>query len=183
MKIQIGNKMDDFNNIPINHQLQFTTTDAAVVIPTNPQKDMGNKIIGIVYGNNSGTIIFENELTRIPDSFLLGCTNLRSISLPPSVRSIGSHAFFMCQNLERVKLNEGLKVIKIQAFADTAIKKVTIPSSCLLLDTSCLQAQSLKHVKLIKPEGYRYIGDFAFGKIVKVSGVSEADDFSITTFG
>ena len=89
----------------------------------------------------------------------------------------------MCQNLERIKLNEGLKVIKIQAFADTAIKKVTIPSSCLLMDTSCLHTESLKHVKLIKPEGYRYIGDFAFGKIVKVSGVSEADDFSLTSFG
>ena len=103
MKIQIGNNMDDFSNIPINHQLQFTTTDAAVVIPTNPEKEMRNKIIGIVYGHNNGTIIFENELTRIPDSFLLGCSNLKSISLPPSVRSIGSHAFFMCQNLERIK--------------------------------------------------------------------------------
>ncbi len=53
------------------------------------------------------------------------------ITLPDSVKSIGSLAFYLCSNLKTLNLPEGLESIDNQAFSDcTSLETLYIPGTC-----------------------------------------------------
>ncbi|RBI34057.1 leucine-rich repeat domain-containing protein, partial [Metamycoplasma hominis] len=54
---------------------------------------------------------------------------MESITIPSSVKEIGERAFFGCQNLNEVILNEGLEKIGDYAFRYAKILFITIPGS------------------------------------------------------
>ena len=51
-----------------------------------------------------------------PDAFA-DCADLRSVSLPDSLRSVGFRAFLGCANLTNVVVGAGLKVVEFDAFS------------------------------------------------------------------
>ena len=51
-----------------------------------------------------------------PDAFA-DCADLRSVSLPDSLRSVGFRAFLGCTNLTNVVVGAGLKVVEFDAFS------------------------------------------------------------------
>lgn len=58
------------------------------------------------------------------------CTNLKEITLPPSVNIIGSDAFNGCTSLETFTVPETVEKINAGAFRNcTALKEITIPST------------------------------------------------------
>ena len=57
------------------------------------------------------------------------CFNLTSIEIPANIKTIIGNAFSGCENLINVVLNEGLESIDSQAFGNTAISSITIPST------------------------------------------------------
>ncbi len=71
----------------------------------------------------------------LPDSleevgpYAFAHTSLGEFEAPHHLRSIGERAFFDCEKLSRVFLNEGLLRIGSDAFSSTAIESLTIPSS------------------------------------------------------
>lgn len=175
-------KLED--NVTRNFQILYTSTNGGIVFPQITEKEMSNKIIGNVYHDGVGRILFRDEVTSIPSTMFLGCDNLKSIVIPPSCRVIHDHAFLKCVNLESVKLNEGLRVVKDYAFSDTGIKKIEIPSSCFIIASYAFEGSPIKSLKLKTPSAaYRYIGAYALGRDVKVYGISKYDDFSPTSFG
>ncbi|QKX38297.1 leucine-rich repeat protein [Metamycoplasma hominis] len=88
-------------------------------------------------------------------------TNIKSITIPNSVKEIGERAFFGCQNLNEVILNEGLEKIGAKAFYHTSIESITIPGSVKEIDESTLSGcENLGEVVL--NEGLERIGDYAF---------------------
>lgn len=53
------------------------------------------------------------------------------ITLPDSVKEIGSLAFYLCSNLKTLNLPEGLETISNQAFSDcTSLETLYIPGTC-----------------------------------------------------
>lgn len=161
----------------------YTTTDGAIVSPRLPERDYNNKIVMNAYCNGVGKLIFAKEITSIPAWFLSGCDNLKSIVLPPTCKVIHDHAFFNCRNLESVKLG-GVRVVKEYAFAGTGLKKIRIPPTCFYLSSFAFYHSTLQVVKLNTPTAaYRYFDAYAFGKLVKMQGISKYDDFSQTAFG
>lgn len=75
-------------------------------------------------------IIIGNEITSIYYYSFCGYTNLKSVSIPSSVETIGKGAFDGCTSLEEVTFYEGLKEIEREAFLDCpALREVTIPES------------------------------------------------------
>lgn len=63
------------------------------------------------------------------DCFYL-CESLTSITIPSNVETIGVNAFFGCSKLKEVVLSEGLKHIARDAFRScTALRKISIPDS------------------------------------------------------
>lgn len=69
---------------------------------------------------------------------------ITSIEIPSSVREIGTYAFFSCENLEKITLNEGLETINFNALAGTGIRSIRLPGSLKrVLDHACGGMDSL----------------------------------------
>ena len=54
---------------------------------------------------------------------------MTSVTLPSTIEEIKQYAFDDCSNLKEVRLNEGLKRIGYNAFSDTIVKEIFIPST------------------------------------------------------
>ena len=55
--------------------------------------------------------------------------DIKHVVIESGVTNIGSHAFFMCNNLESVSIPEGVTTIEDRAFWQTSLKNITIPAS------------------------------------------------------
>ncbi len=113
-------------------------------------------------------------------------TDLKSISIPKSVKKIDEAAFYRCKKLEIVNLLNGVEEIARGAFSETALKEITIPNSVIVVGESafsyctqltcaylptklkkvadymfdgCIQLQQLEI-----PDSVTVIGDFAFAE-------------------
>lgn len=87
----------------------YNGTASNVTIPSNIY---GNKVCKIGYG-----------------SFRDSNNNIRSVTIPNSVKRIDSYAFENCYSLNSVTFSSGLKTISNGAFSNTNLKNVTIPNS------------------------------------------------------
>ena len=75
-------------------------------------------------------VVVESGVTSIGDyAFGSDCGALIKVTLSDTVKSIGSYAFADTNNLEGIKLPEGLTTIKSHAFENSAIKSANIPST------------------------------------------------------
>lgn len=86
------------------------------------------KLVSFTY-NDLIEQIGEKELDeRVPGVFQ-GCTALKTIVIPKSVKTIGERAFAGCVSLASITLNEGLETVCDKAFYDTAALAVKVPST------------------------------------------------------
>ena len=67
---------------------------------------------GAIHNENLKTISLPIGLQSIGDFAFSGCTRLQSIALPLTVRELGRDAFYCCVSLELVSLPEGLEAEK-----------------------------------------------------------------------
>ncbi len=99
------------------------------------------------------TDVTEEDLKLDPEEFWKGVTKigekafaecrfcLREIEIPSSVEEIGDYAFYECENLSRVKLNEGLKKIGSLVFSEySTIQSIRIPSSVEEMGARAIEA-------------------------------------------
>lgn len=86
------------------------------------------------------------SLTRISDvinlcsSLLHNATEVSSIILPSTVKTIEDNAFYNCAWLKSITLNEGLEAINYRAFRGSALESITIPSSVTTLGNQSFMA-------------------------------------------
>ena len=96
--------------------LRITGTGYMDAKPTWPKEQIVKVVVGKGV-NNISVLAFKD------------CTNLTTISLPETLRTIGGHAFYGCSNLDGVTLPSSLTAIGTSAFAEcTALTSVAIPS-------------------------------------------------------
>lgn len=74
------------------------------------------------------SVKFGNGLKAIGRSAFAWCRSLKHVALPSSLEYIGRCAFFG-SGLKDINLNEGLKSFEAEAFSNTQIKELYIPSS------------------------------------------------------
>ena len=80
---------------------------------------MENNIPMPAFENNAlSAVNFGNRVEVIPDYAFSNCTNLKTFTIPTSVRSIGYKAFFGCKSLQIVTIPENVTSIGGLAFAD-----------------------------------------------------------------
>ena len=113
-------------------------------------------------------------------------TDLRSVTIPASVKKVDEAAFCRCRKLEEANLLNGVKEIGRGAFSETALKEIVIPNSVMVVGESafayCTQLISaylpsdLEKVanymfngctslqQLDIPKSVTVIGDFAFAE-------------------
>lgn len=146
----------------------------------------------------------ENEtITAIADTAFQNQTEITSLTLPPSVQTIGGNAFFRCTKLETIQFAEGLRVIGGGAFWDCVrLTALRMPDTVTTLGVqSVYQCRSITelHISrsiteigaqtfdsiavkdLILPDNIVRIGDFAFCRGIGIETIVIPD--SVTTIG
>lgn len=88
-----------------------------------------------------------NEIERNAFSY---CLSLKEVNI--GAEYIGASAFYKCQSLEKIILLDGVLDIGAMAFSTTAIKKISIPRSCLYLRDDCFyDCYKLENINIYGP--------------------------------
>ncbi len=92
----------------------------------------------------------------------VGAGNLKHIDLNEAV-TIGEEAFYGCNALETIAINDAVTELPSAAFTlCSALKEITIPANCTTIGAHCFTGcSSLQEVTV--PAGVNNIGDYAFG--------------------
>lgn len=108
------------------------------------------------------TVTIPDEVTSIGDGAFYECTSLTAVKIPDSVTSIGSCAFSGCTNLQRINIPAGVTEIGENAFRECqSITSVTIPASVSKIGNCAFWGcGSLNTVKI--HSGVTEIGNEAF---------------------
>lgn len=112
VRIAVGQEIDiDTNTKPVppvppvppepiipSNEIWYVSTDGNIVTPHASIPGMTSN----TYVDGKGIIVFENDVTSIPEWGFQGCTTLRSISLSDAVTTISNGAFNGCTGLESI---------------------------------------------------------------------------------
>lgn len=123
------------------------------------------------FQENLRNVTVGDSVTEIPHSFL-HATPVTSITLPPSIKSIGDYAFDLCDKLDTVKLSDGLETIGYEAFNGCKlISDITIPNSVILIEAGAFgKCYGLKTLNIAD-------GDSALCIKIDYVGVGEQQNF------
>lgn len=107
------------------------------------------------------------------------CTNLKTVTIPGTVKSIGYWAFRNCASLVSVILGEGIESIDKGAFAECKkLTSITIPGSVTVLGSEnnttgvFENCTALAAVTLVKGSDPAFIGDNTFKNCVSLSKIT-----------
>ena len=96
-------------------------------------------------------VTFNNGITDIPDELLKDCTGVTKITIPSTVKTIGSGAF--CNTgLSAVSLPSGLTKIESSAFNGSKLTTVTIPAGVTSIGSNAFANCSLLSFAVINGE-------------------------------
>ena len=99
----------------------------------------------------------EYTVTELREELLAGRTQIESVTVPGSVRIIGSGAFYGCTNLKDVTLENGLKSIGDDAFAFcSSLESIELPSTLEYIGRTAFTRSGLKSIEI--PESVTSIG-------------------------
>lgn len=111
------------------------------------------------------------KVTSIADEAFLEDTTIMTVSLPSSLKKIGSRAFMKCINLIAINIPEGVETIGPSAFwRDSSLCKVQLPSTLKKIPGSCFHLCSFSSLTI--PEGIEEIDVDAFAVCPNLKEVS-----------
>lgn len=86
-----------------------------------------------------------------------------SYELPKSVETIYSESFRDTSNLQKVKLNEYIKVIPKDLFKDSSLNEIILPKSLEVIESNGFANSELRSIEF--PDGLKIIDDYAFHNV------------------
>ena len=105
--------------------------------------------------DNLQSVIFEDGITRIPDSILRNCDGFKTIKIPETVTEIGGSAFNNCGKLESIEIPDTVTVIGDSAFENcSSLSSVKLSKN--LADIGCMafgNCASLTYIEIPKSIG------------------------------
>jgi len=100
-------------------------------------------------------------LTTVGSYAFYGCNEIKEISLPQSLLAIGDYAFCDCNGIKQIELPQGLRSIGNSAFQNCVIKQITLPEELETIgEYAFYNCDSLASVSM--PSGLKTIGAYAF---------------------
>lgn len=110
------------------------------------------KSVSVFMGSGLETVNLAEGITCIPASSF-SSSALKEIVLPSTVEFIGVAAFYNCNNLSSVKLNEGLKTIAYEAFGGSdkipVLSEITIPKSVENMNEGAFTNSSIRKITFL----------------------------------
>jgi hypothetical protein len=124
-------------------------------------------------------------VTSINEEAFNAHNSLKSVTIPPSVKTIGKKAFYSCNALENVTFSEGLAIISEAAFKSCpSLLNVVLPGSVTSIQTQAFyDCDALKTLTFAEGDGC-VIGEEAFRDcdalhtVTMESGVTEIGESS-----
>lgn len=121
------------------------------------------------YGKTK-TLIFDEGIEKIPDSFAYRTRRLENVILPSTLTKIGLRAFEMCRALTHIELPSGLMDIGDEAFSNTMLSEITLPENLTIIGDGAFKHCS-ELTSIVIPEKVSGIGVAAFSDCAKLTSV------------
>lgn len=91
------------------------------------------------YSGNSKHVVVPEGVTHLGTNVFNTCY-FTSVTLPQSLKAIGTHAFSYCYNLKEITIPEGVNVINSQAFYLSSVRKITCGNSLTKVGSKAMEA-------------------------------------------
>ena len=147
--------------------------DEVIIIPSEID---GRKVTGIKGFNlsnkeNIKSITIPDSVTSIGDSAFSGCRSLTDITIPDSVTSIGCEAFYNCSSLTNITIPDGVTSIGDSAFSFCrSLTDITIPDSVTSIGCEAFyNCSSLTNITI--PDGVTSIESETFYNCQSLSNI------------
>lgn len=119
-----------------------------------------NDLSGAFHGNDSfEKIILPQSLPNIGKDMFLESGRIKEVIMPLYADSIGNCSFYRCKSLEKVEFPTNLIYIGSDAFSETGIKDIKLPSTVKTIGKRAFEYSTLTSINL---EDVKSIGERAF---------------------
>lgn len=137
----------------------YRITDTGVAVNNFVTDNTLNGIVNIPEEVQYGSTTY--KVTGI-DHLGIRAKDIKEISLPGTIKDIASFTFENCNNLQTVKLDEGISYVSSGMFYKcTALKYVSLPNSLQYISTTAFRGcTAYKSIQL--PESLDSLGDYVF---------------------
>ena len=151
--------------------LEYTEYDNALYLGNSE-----NPCLILVQAKNAtiNRCVVNEKTVAICDNAFYGCSDLDAVSIPNSVKSIGSYAFYGCGLIRDINLPEGITYIGAETFNNCAnLRKVTIPSTVTNIgDSAFAGCASLETVTFAKGSVLSGIANSVFNGCKKLKTIT-----------
>lgn len=156
-----GTPDDNDNNKPERisipeNEIWYTTTDSEELAFRHSSQYKENPITSHIYVDGKGVITFQEALTSIPEDGFVNCNKLKTIILPPRVKSLGRQAFSGCNYLTSIQLSDDLESIGEAALnSSSRMDSLFIPAKVSHIASNAFEhTNNLKYIAVDKDNKY-----------------------------
>lgn len=155
--------------------------------------NIGTKVTDLKYDEPKGAfqdlknlreVSIPSTVTTIGQSAFDSCTKLTSITIPAGVTTLGQWVFYLCTGLTAVTFEEDSQISTISGSAFegcTSLSSITIPSSVTSFGASSFSGSGL--TSIIIPASVTSIGDSAFSNCTSLTKVIFEAGSSLSSIG
>ncbi|MBQ2370469.1 MAG: leucine-rich repeat domain-containing protein, partial [Muribaculaceae bacterium] len=124
--------------------------------------------INIINASQSDDLILQNisgahGVTKISEKAFYGCTEIKGINIPKSIKTICERSFYGCIGLTKIEIPEGITTIEKRVFYGCYnLKSIVLPDSiteigekafygCMALEKICVSKGKMDYFKRLLP--------------------------------